>query len=188
MNITEFDKRLQCGNDFVAVRIIENCDELKIGNIYLPDQSKANGRLAFCIIENIGKTAKEKTSCNVGNYIMIDRLATFSHTSPVACLKYDSIICLTNKDNNDFYPLKDMLFVEPDDKDNVAKIGNIYMLNPEDKLNLGKITKINFNKSDEYPFEVGQHVMLTKGADEVQFGEKKVYIYKKDMIICKIED
>lgn len=188
MTITEFDKKLQCGNDFVAVRIIENCETLKIGNIWLPDRSKANGRLAFCKIEDIGINAKDKTGCKIGDYVMIDRLATFSHTFPVACLKYDSVICIANESNSEFFPLKDMLFVEPDDKNEISKVGNVYLLNPEDKLNLGKITKINFASSDDYPFNVGDHVMLTRGADEVQFGETKVYIYKKDMIICKIDD
>lgn len=188
MTTTEFNKKVECGSDFVAVKIIENCDELKIGSIYIPQSSQQNTRLAFCQIESIGKNAMEKTGCKVGNYVMIDRLATFGHTLPVACLKYDSVICLANEDKTNFFPLKDMLFVEPDDKDDVTNVDGIYMMNYAEKLNLGTIKKIGFEKSESYPFEVGNKVMMTKGADIVQFGEVKIYIYKKDMIICTVEE
>ena len=188
MTNTEFNKIVTCGNDFVAVKIIENCENLQIGNIYLPQTTEQNSRLAFCQVQSVGKTSSEKLGIKEGDFVMIDRLSTFGHTAPIACLKYDSVICLTNEDKSDFFPLKDMLFVEPEDKDDVAKVGNIFMLNPQDKLNLGKITKMNLEKSEEYPFEVGQKVMLTKGADVVQFGEVTIHIFKKDMIICTIED
>lgn len=48
MTTTDFNKKVECGNDFVAVKIIENCDDLKIGNIYIPSTSEQNTRLAFC--------------------------------------------------------------------------------------------------------------------------------------------
>lgn len=169
------------------MRIIENCDELKIGNIVVTDSTAANDRLAFCKVESIGKAAAEKTGCITGDYVMIDRLATFAHTTPVACLKYDSVICKANETNTEYFPLTGMLFVERDDPDEVSKVGNIYMMNPEDKLNVGTVTKVNFETSVEFPFAVGDKVMMSKGADEVQVGEKKIYIYKKDMIVCKIE-
>lgn len=188
MTTTDFNKKVQCGNAYVAVRIIENCDELKIGSIYLPQSTEQNTRLAFCKIENIGSEAAEKTGCKEGDYVMIDRLATYGHTSPVACLKFDSVICLTNETKTDFFPLKDMLFVEPDEKEDVSNVNGIFVMNYAEKLNLGTITKSGIEKSDEYPFEVGQKVMMTKGADIVTFGEVKVYIYKKDMIICTVQD
>lgn len=87
-----------CGPDYVAVRIIENCDELKVGSIWLPQTAGANGRLAFAKVESVGSAAAEKQGLKEGDYVMIDRLATFAHTAPVAALKYDSVICLTDKD------------------------------------------------------------------------------------------
>lgn len=187
MNTNEFDKKVQCGKDFAAVRILDNCEELKVGNIFLTSTANSNDRLAFCKIENIGVHAADKTGVKVGDYVMIDRLATFSHTSPVACLKYDSIICFSNADNTEYYPLKDMLFAEPADNEDIVKVNNIYLQNPEDKLNIGTVTKLNFESSDEYPFAIGDDVMLTKGADVVHVNGKTIHIYKKDMIICKIE-
>lgn len=178
---------MKCGSEYVAVRIIENCDELKIGNIVVTDSTSANDRLAFCQVEDIGKAAADKTGCAAGDYVMIDRLATFAHTAPVACLKYDSVICKANETNTEYFPLKEMLFVEKDDNDEVAKVGNIYMMNPDEKLNVGTVTNVNFETSTEFPFAVGDKVMMSNGADEVQVGEKKIYIYKKEMIICKIE-
>lgn len=188
MTNTEFNKKVTCGNDFVAVRIIENCENLKVGNIYLPQTTEQNTRLAFCQVESIGASASERLGVKNDDYVMIDRLATFGHTAPIACLKYDSVICLTNSDKSDFFPLKDMLFVQPDEKSDIEKVGNVFLMNPQDRLNLGRIIKMNLEKSEKYPFEVGQKVMLTRGADVVQFGEVKVHIFKKDMIICTVDE
>ena len=102
MNLIQFDKKCKCGPEFVCVRILENCDELKVGNIYLPSSSQANSRMAHCIIEDIGYKAAEEYGLNVGDYVLIDRLATFAHTFPVAVLKYNSVIVKTNKDKTDF--------------------------------------------------------------------------------------
>ena len=60
MNYTEFDKKCKCGPEFVCVRIIEKCDQLKVGNVWLPGNAAANGRLAHCIIEDVGSVSAEK--------------------------------------------------------------------------------------------------------------------------------
>lgn len=114
MNTIQFDKKLTCGSDFVAVEVLDTCEELKIGNIWLPDSARSNERLAHCRVTDIGTNAKEKTGVEVGDYVMIDRLATFAWTSPTAALKYDSVICKTNADKTDFWPNADSMFVEPD--------------------------------------------------------------------------
>lgn len=188
MTNIQFDKQMICGNDFVAVKIIENGEAQKYGNIILPDSVDANGRLAQCVVTNIGKTAMEKTGVVVGDYVMIDRLATFAHTAPMAALKYDSVICKTNETKTDFFPLKDTMFVEPNEKENVSNVGGIYLTNYADRLNTGKIIKTGFDKSDEYPFSVGDNVMMVKGGDVVRFSDKTLHIFKKDMIVCTIED
>ena len=188
MTTIEFDKKLKCGSDFVAVRVISNDEEMSIGGIYLPDTFQANGRLAFCQVEDIGKTAAEKTGVEVGDYVMIDRLATFAWTAPSAALKYDSIICKTNEDRSDYFPLEGSLFVEPDAKEDVTDVNGIYVANYIKRLNTGIVTKVGFEKSDEYPFGVGDKVMLVKGGDQIQLGDKVVHIFKKDMIVCTIED
>lgn len=188
MVTTEFNKEVECGNDFVAVQIIENCDELKVGEIYMTESYALNSRLAFSQIKSIGKSAAEKTGCRVGDYVLVDRLSTFGHTAPIACLKYDSVICLTDDKKSDIFPLKDMAIIEPEEKDDISNLGGVYMMDAEAKLNIGKIIKTAFDRTDEYPFEVGDRVMLTKGADIVDFGELRAHIYKKDMLICTIED
>lgn len=114
MTTIEFDKKLKCGSDFVAVKVITNDEEVNIGGIYLPDSFQANGRLAFCLVEDIGKNASEKTGIKTGDYVMIDRLATFAWTAPSAALKYDSVICKTNASRSEYFPLEGSLFVEPD--------------------------------------------------------------------------
>lgn len=188
MTTIKFDKKLKCGKDFVAVRVIDLQDTTKIGSVYLPDSYMNNGRLAYCQVEDVGEGAKEKLGIEVGDYVMIDRLATFAWTAPVAALKYDSVICKTNEGKTEFFPLKDMLFVEPEAKDNTTEVNGVVVLNYDKRLNLGTITKMGFEKSSEYPFGVGDKVMLVNGGDVVDFGETKVHIFKKDMIVCTVEE
>ena len=188
MTTIEFDKKLTCGNDFVAVTVLDVNNEVKIGNLYMPSSFGANGRLAHCRVDNIGVEAKEKLGIKVGDYVMIDRLATFAWTAPSAALKYDSVIVKTNADRSEFFPLKDSMFVEPDKKEDATNVNGIYVVNYEKRLNLGTIIKKNFDKTDEYPFDVGDRVMLVKGGDVVDFGEIRINIFKKDMIVCTVED
>lgn len=186
MTQIEFNKKLTCGPKFVAVRILENCDDLKVGNIYVSSSYESNGRLARVIIENVGSEAAEKYGLEAGQYAMIDRLATFAHTSPVAALEYNSVICLTDENGSEYFPLKDMLFVEEDEPGDVTNVGGIYVQNYAEKLRTGTITKMNCTET--LPFNVGDKVLLTKGADNVAIGDKILRIYKKDMIVAKIED
>ena len=188
MNLIKFDKKCHCGNEFVCVRIIDNCDDLKVGDIWLPMNSNENERLAHVIIEDIGRDAAEKHGLKAGDYVMIDRLATFAHTSPVALLKYDSVIMKTNKSKSEFYPLRNTAFIEPEEKDSISNVGGVYVPNYDDKLNIGTIVKMDIDEDKVGPFKVGDKVLLTKGGDEVVLGDKTIYIYKPEMLICTIEE
>lgn len=188
MTTIEFNKKLTCGNDYVAVEVIDVLNQMKVGNVYLPDSYGANERLAHCKVTDVGERAKEKLGIEAGDYVMIDRLATFAWTAPSAALKYDSVICKTNADKSDFFPLKDTLFVEPDSKDDRTEINGVIVLNYDKRLNLGTVTKVGFDKCDAYPFGVGDKVMLVKGGDVVDFSNNTVHIFKKDMIVCTVEE
>lgn len=188
MTTIQFDKKLKCGSDYVAVTVLDTQNEMKVGNIYLPDSYQENGRLAHCKVEDVGVNAEEKLGIKPGDYVMIDRLATFAWTAPSAALKYDSVIAKTNADMSDFFPLKDTLFVEPDEKSEETKFNNIVLINYDKRLNLGTITKMGFDTSDKYPFKPGDHVMLVRGGDLIDTGSTKVHIFKKDMIVCTVED
>ncbi len=188
MTTIQFDKKLKCGNDFVAVTVLDVLNEAKVGNIYLPDSFGANSRLAHCKVDDVGVNAKNKLGIEVGDYVMIDRLSTFAWTAPTAVLKYDSVIMKTNESKSEHFPLKDCAFIEPDQKDDTTNVNGVFVVNYDKRLNLGTITKKNFDKTDAYPFDVGDKVMLVKGGDIVDLGEKKVFIYKKDMIVCTVEE
>lgn len=41
-------------------------------------------------------------------------------------------------------------------------------------------------EDEGYPFAVGDKVLVVKGGDEMVAGDQTIYIYKKDMLICKI--
>ena len=70
----------------------------------------------------------------------------------------------------------------------MTDVNGIYVANYTKRLNTGVIAKIGFEKSEEWPFGVGDRVMLVKGGDQIQLGDKVVHIFKKDMIVCTIED
>lgn len=188
MNIIQFDKKCVCGPEFVCVRILENCDNLKVGNIWLPDSASSNERLAFCIIEDVGSKAAEEYGIAKGDYVLVDRLSTFAHTYPIALLRYNNVIMKTNKDRTEHYPLRNMLFVEPDEKEAVSNVGGVFVMNYDEKLNLGTVVKTNFDRDSMIPLKEGDRVMLVKGGDVIKVNEKTFYIYKHDMVVCKIED
>ena len=188
MNITKFDKKCKCGPEFVCVRILSNCDTLKVGNIWISSDHAKNDRLAHAIVEDVGSKSKEEYGIEVGDYVLIDRLSTFAHTAPVALLKYNNVIVKTNADKSDFWPLKNMLFVEPETKDPVTDVGGIYVPNYQEKLNIGTVLKENVEADKNCPFKVGDKVLLVKGGDVVDLGDKQIHIFKHDMIICSIED
>ena len=188
MNHIQFDKKLICGPEFVAVRIIENSDELKVGNIWMPQMCHENARTAFCKVENVGSKAAEEYGIAEGDYVIIDRLSTFARTAPVAAVKYNNVICKTNETNTEYFPLKNMAFVEPESKDPLSKVNGIYVANYDGKLNVGTITKMNIDPSLNVPFAVGDKVMLTKGADVIEMSNATIHIYKHDMIVAKIID
>ena len=186
MTTLKFDKKVECGPEFVALRILENCDNLKVGDIWMPESVGANSRLAHCVIESCGSKATDEYGIKTGDYVMIDRLSTFAHTAPVCLTRYNNVICITDKDNKEFKPLKDMVFVIPDEHDAVANLDGVYVPGSYDeKLNIGTVSAANIS-DPAYAFGVGDRVLVTKGADLMELGTKKVYIYKKDMLICKI--
>lgn len=98
---------------------------------------------------------------------MIDRLATFAWTAPSAALKYDSLICKTDENRSDYFPLEGSLFVEPDAKDDISDVNGIFVANYTKRLNTGVVTKAGFEKTDEFPFGIGDRVMLVKGGDQI---------------------
>ena len=188
MNTIKFDEKVQCGPEFVALRIIDNLEDMQIDGIWLPDTVEANSRLAHCIVEDVGEIAASEYGLSVGEYVMIDRLSTFAHTAPVCMCKYNNVICRTNKNRTEYHPLRNMIFVEMDEKNDISNIDGIYVENYAHKLNIGYITDEDF--TDEVKktcgFGIGDRVIMTKGPDLVAIGNRILYIYKHDMIVCKV--
>lgn len=188
MDTIEFDKKVKCGPEYVALRIIENCDELKSGNIWLMDMTDANARLAHCVIEDVGVKASEEYGIKAGDYVMIDRLSTFAHTAPVCLCRYNNVICLTDKERKEFRPLRNMVFVDQEKPDASVVKGVWVPSGYGDKLNIGTVTAINCDADFNLPFKEGDKVLLAKGGDVMELGDRKVWIYKHDMLVCRIDD
>ena len=186
---TKFDKEITyCNDEYVAVRLMTDVDkenEISIGGIILPGTHQENGRLFQAQILKVGKVAHEKYGIEEGDYVFIDFLATYGHSYPIATLKYDSVIYKTNVDATEFYPLKDMCFVEATKTEDVTNLNGIYVPNYSERLMTGKIIKKNF---DDDSINIGDTIILTKGSDNVKIGNRSIKIYKKDMIVAVVKD
>ena len=186
-----FDKKVVCGPEYVALREMPKASEIKVGNLVLSNHSMANEKLAHYVIEDIGFVAAKEFGLKVGDYVLADKSASFYHSSPVALFKYTNVILKTNEDRTEFYPLKNSVFVSEDEYD---KSMNGFVINVNtDKIRTGKIIDMNISEDDynDYPFKVGDHVMLVRTGDFVSMNSKtlqKLWIFKPEMLICKLED
>lgn len=188
MNTVEFDEKVECGPEFVALRILDNLEDLQVGGVWLPDTVGENSRLARCVVEDVGSKAAAEYGLKAGDYVMIDRLSTFAHTAPVCMCRYNNVICLTDENGTDFRPLRNMLFVEMEDRDGVTDVGGVYVENYAGRLYVGRITAENIDEETKKtcPFRAGDRVVMTKGPDEVTIGDRMLFIYKHDMIVCRV--
>lgn len=181
-----FNEKCIPNNDYVVVRIIDNAQLLKAGNIILAETAFENEKLAFGRIEAVGKNAAKEYKLESGQYCLFDRLATFYHTAPICVVKYNNIIVLTNENRSEYWPVGGTMFVEESHKAVEEKKG-VFVANTEDnQLHVGIITQMNLHEDDDFPFTIGDKVMLTKGADHVKFGTRTVFVYKPESVIVKL--
>jgi len=182
-----FDEKCVPNHEFVVIRIIDNAKLLKAGNIILSEQAFENEKLAFGKIEAVGKTAAEEYCLKPGQYCLFDRLATFYHTEPVCIVRYNNVIVLTNENRSDYFPVGGTLFVD-ETKDSFKEKKGVFVANTEEnEAHTGKIVKMNLREGkDDFPFKLGDEVMLVKGADMVKLNGKQLYIYKPESVIVKI--
>lgn len=173
-------------NDYVVIRIIDNAELLKSGNIILAESSFQNEKLAFGRIEAVGKNAAKEYLLKPGQYCLFDRLSTFYHTAPICVVKYNNVIVLTNENRSEYTPVGGTLFVE-ERKDTVENKKGVFVVSSaEDQMHIGIITQMNLHEEDDFPFSVGDKVMLTKGADHVKLGTSTVFVYKPESVIVKL--
>ena len=189
MTTIHFDEKCIPNHEFVVIRIIDNAKLVKAGNIILSEQAFENEKLAFGKIEAVGKTAAEEYGLKPGQYCLFDRLATFYHTEPVCVVRYNNVIVLTNEDRSEYFPVGGTLFVD-ETKDSYKQKKGVFVANTEEnEAHTGKIVKMNLREGkDDFPFALGDEVMLVKGADHVTLNGKLFYIYKPESVIVKIKN
>ena len=181
-----FDEKCIPNNDYVVIRIVDNAQLLKAGNILLAESAFENEKLAFGKIEAVGKNAAKEYKLEPGQYCLFDRLATFYHTAPVCVVKYNNVIVLTNETRSEYWPVGGTLFVE-EQKDSVVEKKGVFVANTEEnQFHVGVITQMNLHEDDDFPFAVGDKVMLMKGADHVKLGTRTVFVYKPESILVKL--
>ena len=183
-----FDEKCIPNNDYVVIRIIDNAELLKAGNIILSETAFQNEKLAFGQIEAVGKNAAKEYLLKPGQYCLFDRLATFYHTAPVCVVEYNNVIVLTNKDRSEYSPVGGTMFVEENKETAEEKKGVFVVASAEDQLHVGTITQMNLREEDDFPFAVGDKVMLTKGADHVKLGTRTVFVYKPESVIVRFNN
>ena len=189
MTTIYFNEKCVPNNDYVVIRIIDNAQLLKAGNVILAESSFENEKLAFGRIEAVGKNAAKEYLLKPGQYCLFDRLATFYHTAPICVVKYNNVIVLTNENRTEYYPVGGTLFVE-ESKDSVEQKDGVFIATTEEnQFHAGKITQMNLREGiDDFPFGVGDKVMLTKGADRVKLGTRTVFVYKPESVLVKLID
>lgn len=187
MTTIHFDEKCVPNHEFVVIRIIDNAKLLKAGNIILAETAFENEKLAFGIIEAVGKKAAEEYCLKPGQYCLFDRLSTFYHTEPVCIVRYNNVIVLTNEDRSDYFPVGGTLFVD-ETKDSYQEKKGVFIANTEEnEAHTGKIVKMNLREGkDDFPFKLGDEVMLVKGADHVKLNGKMIFVYKPESVIVKI--
>lgn len=183
----EFNKKCIPASEYVVLRVINRQDKMNLNGILIAESAYANDRLGFYQIEEVGKKAAEEYGLKKGDYVVADRLAQCYKTSPIAVMKYVNIIARTNEDNSQFSPLKNMVFVK-DEKNTTQNVDGILLNNYSSQIRVGEVVAMNIDPEIEIPFKKGDKVMLSKGGDSFQVGSEHVYIYKYDMIVCKIEE
>jgi len=191
MTTNEFDKKCIPNVDNVVLRIINNAKNVVLDDsgLVLSENSFSNQKLSLCIVEDPGKTGAEKYGLKTGDYVLADRLASFYHTSPVCIMNYDNVIVKTNKDRSEIHPLKNLIFVEQLKK--VSPDDSGFVLNATDDflIRYGKIIETNIDDDVEFPFDVGDIVIINRGAREsITFNGKKILVYKPENIIAKVLD
>lgn len=186
MITTYFNEECIPNNDYVVIRIVDNAQLLKAGNIILAESSFENEKLAFGKIEAVGKNAAKEYLLKPGQYCLFDRLATFYHTEPICVVKYNNVIVLTNETRSEYTPVGGTLFVEEIKSAYDNKKGVFVSTADENQLHVGIITQMNLHQDSDFPFVVGDKVMLTKGADHVKLGTKMIFVYKPESVIVKL--
>lgn len=183
-----FDEKCVPNHDYVVIRIIDNAEHLKAGNIILAETAFSNEKLAFGKIEAVGKNAAKEYGLEAGQYCLFDRLSTFYHTAPVCVVKYNNVIVLTNEDRSEYFPVRGTLFVD-ETKDSFQEKKGVFIANTEEnEVHSGTITKTNLHEGQDFPFQIGDKVMLVKGADMVKLRGRMLYIYKPESVIVKLLD
>lgn len=180
-----FNKKCIPAPEYVVLRIKDRGDNIEIGGILISNSEYSNDRLAHAQVVAVGSKAKEEYGLKEGDWVMYDRLASAYQTHPIAVTKFFNVICKTNETKSQFSPLKNMVFVK-DEVNTTQNLDGVLLNNYKKKLNIGKIVAMNVD--EEVPYKVDDDVMISKGGDSLKLGEHHIFIYKKDMIVCRVEE
>lgn len=178
-----FNKKVKCNSTVVALRLISDNKILELDGFVLSEDAESNNKLGFYQIVDLGSKAAEDYGLAVGDYVLADRLSTFYKSEPICLMEYTNIILKTNADRTEYFPMKNMVFVEKEDDTNTDD--PFYIPNA---LITGIITKMNVDDTIDFPFVVGDRVLMPKKCDAISFGGKNMYVYRPDTLVCKIED
>lgn len=186
MSTINFNKKCIPSPEYVVLKVIDRQDTLKVGEVLLPNESYSNSRVGFYQVLAVGSTAAEYYGLKEGDYVVADRLAQCYKTKPIAVMKFTNVIAKTDAENKTFSPLKNMVFVK-DNPNRTTNVGGFLVSNYDKQLNIGVVVSMNLDDDIEVPYKVGDHVMIAKGGDSFTIGTEHIFIYKHDMIVCRVD-
>ena len=194
-----FDKDCEPASDIVVLRIIDN-DTLssKSTGFVIGDDTLRNLRVGFYQILKIGSEAKENTGLDIGSYVFADKLAAFYHTEPICMMRWNALIMESNLEKTKYRAMAGRCIVQEVSSEDESKGG--FVIPTSDEMKFGVIKSITppvTMNPDEYPFKVGDKILLTKDENDTLHGfkgdkdldpTKPIHIYNTEAIICKLND
>ena len=183
--MTKFDEQVVCGQDYVALREIDRGDKIDVNGFVLTNTVMQNEKLGIYKVESIGPWASETTGVVPGDIVFADRLASFYHSSPVALMEIKNVIAKCSSARaDDIIPLKGKFVVEADPIQQES-VNGFYVTSS--KPHTGIIVSIGEGVSDDWSFfNIGDRVMIPKGGAYVSIGNRNLFVFEPDKIICKI--
>ena len=182
-----FDRKCVPAPEYVVLEVLNRNDRMEMDGILLAQSNYSNDRLGHYRVLAVGSVAEKEYGLKEGDFVVADRLAQVYRTEPIAVMKYVNVIARTDSDAKQFSPLKNMVFVK-DEANTTQDVGGILVGNYNKMLKIGEVVALNIDPEVEVPFKKGDKVMLVKGGDSFTVGSEHVYIYKHDMICCKVEE
>jgi len=180
----ELDCKLTPAPEMVVLREISESNASS-GGFVLAEGTLGNSRTGFFMVEEVGSEAFNHTGLKHGDYVYADRLASHYHTSPVCVMKWDNVLLCSDANKSIIKSMPGWaLLIE------VKEERTGFFVSENKTIRHGIIKFINpaITADKEYPFKVGDDVMITSKCDVFDgFAEETLIAMKLEEIVAKFD-